>query len=544
MNITREDMPGRQVALTIELDPETVNSALDKAYRQMVNQYDIPGFRRGKAPRHMLERYVGTEMLTERAVKNILPQTVQSAISDQNIDALDVGDVEIISLSPLQVKVIVVQPPVIEIGDYSGVRVERDPVEITDEQVDQVLTELRRESAPWEEPAGPRPIKEGDMVYLDVEGFTTEGALEEAARENFPTIVGVARAGVPESVNVALADMSVGEEKDIADTLPEDYPNEALRGKDVTYHVTVRSIKSQDLPELDEEFAKKVGYDTVEALRTAVKENLEQRATEAAESKQVNSAMEQIITGASVDVPDMMVKEETDGMLKSLENRLKEQRLNLRQYLTYNGITEAEWREANRERARERVVNNLVLQEFARREQIAVEDADVDAEINTILGRFEGDELTQAQKVLTTDEARNDLLDRLFQQKLLERLTGIAEGRIEAAAPPDAEDDAATEEPADTAGEGTESAQAETPKVAKAGKGSKQAAAQIAEAGTSEEGDTASNADDATGTATDLEAVGGAAEVLGTGDVDLHSPNETGEARGGGTPEDAPGLGK
>lgn len=543
MNITREDMPGRQVALTIELDPETVNGALDKAYRQMVNQYDIPGFRRGKAPRHMLERYVGTEMLTERAVKNILPQTVQSAISDQNIEALDVGDVEIISLSPLQVKVIVVQPPVVEIGDYSGVRVERDPVEITDEQVDQVLTELRRESAPWEEPAEPRPIKEGDMVYLDVEGFTTEGALEEAARENFPTIVGVARAGVPEAVNVGLADMSIGEEKDIADTLPEDYPNEALRGKDVTYHVTIRSIKSQDLPELDEEFAKKVGYDTVEILRTAVRENLEQRATEAAESKQVNAAMDQIIASSNVDVPDMMVKEETDGMLKSLESRLKEQRLNLRQYLTYNGITEAEWREANRERAHERVVNNLVLQEFARREQIAVEDADVDAEINTILGRFEGDELTQAQEVLTTDEARNDLLDRLFQQKLLERLTGIAEGRIEAAAAPVAEDAVADEEPSETA-EGTGSVEVETPKATKTGKGSKSAAAQIAEAGVSEGSDTTSNDDAATGMATDLEAAGGAAEVLGTGDVDLHSPNETGEATGGGTPEDAPGLSK
>lgn len=522
MNITREDMPGRQVALTIELDSETVNSALDRAYRQMVNQVDIPGFRRGKAPRHMLERYVGTETLTERAVKNILPQAVQDAISDQNIDALDVGDVEIVSMAPLQVKVIVVQPPVIELGDYSAVRVERDPVEITEEQIDQVLTELRRESAPWQEPAEPRPVHEGDMVYLDLEGFTTEGALEEAARENFPTIVGVSHAGVPEVVNTALMDMSVGEEKDIADTLADDYPNEALQGKDVTYHVTVLSMKSQDLPELDEEFAKKVGYDTVEALHTAVRENLDQRATELAESKQTNTAMEQIIEGSTTDVPDMMVNEELDGMLKSLESRLKEQRLNLRQYFTYNGITEAEWREANRARARERVVSNLVLQAFARREGIAVEDAEVDAEITQILGRFEGDELTEAQEVLTTDEARSDLMDRIFQQKLLERLTGIVEGRIEAAPAPTDESEAATDESTQaTMEDNTEDAEAQAAHIST---------------------DTASDAD--TGSATDLEAAGGAAEVLGTGDVDLRSPNETGEAEGGGTPEDAPGLSK
>src|SRR5215210_679052 len=141
LNVTREDMPGRQIALTIELDMETVNSALDRAYRQMVNQVNVPGFRRGKAPRHILESYVGREMLTERAVKNILPQTVQDAIADQNIEAMDVGDVEIVSMAPLQVKVIIVQPPSIHLGDYSGIRVEKDPVEITPEQVEEVLTE-------------------------------------------------------------------------------------------------------------------------------------------------------------------------------------------------------------------------------------------------------------------------------------------------------------------------------------------------------------------------------------------------------------------
>ena len=197
MNITREDMPGRQVALTIELDPETVNTALDRAYRQMVNQVNIPGFRRGKAPRYMLERYVGRDELTERAVKNILPQTVQDAIEEQKIEALDVGDVEIVNLDPLQVKVIIIQPPIVELGDYSGIRVERDSVEITPEQVEEVLTELRRESAPWNEPEETRAIQEGDMVYVDLEGFTTAGPLEEASRDNFPTIVGVTRAGVP-----------------------------------------------------------------------------------------------------------------------------------------------------------------------------------------------------------------------------------------------------------------------------------------------------------------------------------------------------------
>jgi trigger factor len=519
LNITREDMPGRQVALTIELDPDTVNTALDRAYRQMVNQVNIPGFRRGKAPRYMLERYVGRDELTERAVKNILPQTVQDAIEEQKIEALDVGDVEIVNLDPLQVKVIIIQPPIVELGDYSGIRVERDSVEITPEQVEEVLTELRRESAPWNEPEDTRAIQEGDMVYVDLEGFTTAGPLEEASRDNFPTIVGVTRAGVPEVVNQALIGMTVGEEKDIADTLADDYPNEELRGKDVTYHVTVRSMKTQALPELDEEFAKKLNYDTVEALREAVQTNLSKRATESAESKQVNSVIEQMISASKVEVPDMMVNEELDNMLKNLDDRLKQQRLSIRQYFTYNGITEAEWREANREQARSRLVNNLVLQEFARREGLSVEEEEIDAEVQQIVASLDDEQRAQADEVFQNHEARHDVQDRVFQRKLMERIVGIAEGRIEAA-------------PAPAPAEG-ETAEA--------------AAGADMQAETSDaSGDTgdAAEADEAAGTAADLEEAGGAAELLGTGDADTRSPYETGDATGGGTPEDAPALDK
>lgn len=526
MNVTREDLPGRQVALTIDLDADTINTALDHAYRQMVNQVDIPGFRRGRAPRYMLERYVGTEMLTERAVKNILPQALQDAIAGQNIEALDVGEVEIVNMDPVQVKVVIVQPPKIELGDYGAIRVEKEPVEVTPEQIDQVMTELRREGAPWNEPAEPRPAREGDMVYLNLEGFTNEGPLEEAQRENFPTIVGMERGGgVPEIINKALEGMSVGGEKDLTDTLPEDYPIESLRGRDVTYHLTLNSLKEQELPELNDEFAKTVGFDAVDALREAVERNLRRRAEELAESKQLNSAIEQLVQGSTAEVPDVLVNEELDAMLKRLESRLKEQRINLRQYFTFNGVTENEWREANRERARERVVNSQVLQEFARREGIEVEENEVDNEIQTMLDRFEGQEKEQAQSVLTRDKARHDLEDRLYQRKVLDRLIGIYEGKVVAAPAPAEEGAEQPSEPIAEEGAAAESSEP-APKKSRA-----KAAAQAEGANEA-----------AQSNASDLEAAGGAAELLGTDNVDLRSPNETGEAAGGGTPESAPGL--
>jgi trigger factor len=491
------------VALTIELDPETVNTALDRAYRQMVNQVNVPGFRRGKAPRYILESFLGRDTLTERAVRNILPQTVEDALKGEDIEAMDVGDVEIVNLDPVQVRVVVIQPPAVELGDYSGLRVEREAVEITDEEVDRVLLEMRREGAPWEEPAEPRPIQEGDMVYINLEGFTSQGELEEAKRENFPTIVGMTRAGVPMTVSNALAGMGIGEEKDVTDTLLDDYPNEALRGMDVSYHVTALSMKEQKLQELDDEFAKKVSegeQETVEGLREFVLSSLRTRAEEAARDNQVNQAIEKLVEGSTVEVPDKMVDEELDEMLKRIETRLKQQRLTLRQYFTYNGTSEAEWREQRREDAKGRVIRTLVLQEFARRERIEVEDEDIDNEVQRMLDRFEGEEREQAEQVLGHQEARHDLEHRIYENKLVDRLVGIVEGTIEAApVPEEASEEAATD--------------------------------------TEAEGEAEGEAD-----ATALESAGGAAEVLGTGDVDLKSPYETGEAAGGGTPEDAPRL--
>lgn len=495
MNVTREDMPGRQIALTIELDPETINGAMERAYRQMVNQVNIPGFRRGKAPRYILERYVGLETLTERAVRNIIPDKVQEAIKAEDINAMDVSDVEIVNMDPVQVRVIVVQPPKVELGDYSAIRAEKESSEIGETDVEAVLLELQKEGAPWEEVTEPRPIKTGDMVYVDLEGFTTEGPLEAAARENFPTIVGLARAGVPEVVNAALEGMKVGEEKDVTDTLPDDYPVEALRGLDATYHVTVLQVKAQTLPEIDDEFAKKLGYDTVPALREAVERNLVRRAEENAESAQVEKIISDLVAGSTIEVPDVMVNEELDAMLKNLEGRLKESRINLRQYLTYNGTTEAEWREANRESAKERVIRTQALAEFARRENITVEDEDIDNETKTILERFEGTEREEAERVLGDHEARHDLEDRLFQKKIVERLVGIAEGKIEA-----------------------------TPVAA-------------------EEGIASAESDSET-TASDLVDAGGAAEVLGAGVLDVQSDNATGDAPDGGTPTTAPAVEK
>jgi trigger factor len=286
--------------------------------------------------------------------------------------------------------------------------------------------------------------------------------------------------------------MNVGEEKDIAATLPDDYPNEELRGRDVTYHLQAISMKEQQLPELDDEFTKTHGFDNVEALRETVDRNLKARAEEAAESNQVSEIIRQLVESSNVEVPDVMVNEELDAMLASLENRLREQRLTVRQYFTYSGLTEQEWRERSRDRARERVIQGLVLHDFAHAEDIEVGESEVEGEIEGMLGSFEGEEREKASSVLARSDTRRDVGDRLYQRKIVDRLIGIAEGRVVAKGP---------EQHAEAEAEAQE---AEGP------------------------------------SASDIENAAGAAELLNT--EEPHSANETGEAEGGGTPESAPAI--
>src|SRR5262249_48803813 len=159
-------------------------------------------------------------------------------------------------------------------------------------------------------------------------------------------IVGVEHGGIPKVVNDALEGMSVGDEKDITDTLPDDYPIESLRGKDASYHVKVLSMKEQQLPELNDEFAKTLNFDTVDAMRESIEKNLRERTENAAETTQVDKIIDELVSKATVDVPDVLVNEELDNMLKNLEERLKQSRINLRQYFTYGGMDEKEWRDS------------------------------------------------------------------------------------------------------------------------------------------------------------------------------------------------------
>jgi trigger factor len=452
VNITREDLPDRQVALTIELETAEVEPALQKAYRQLVGRVNIPGFRPGKAPRHVFERFVGREALIEQAVEGMLTTTLPAAIEEQGIDSTDISDVRIESTDPVTIRVVVDQPAKVELGEYDDIRVAREPVDITPDKVEEVLTSLRRREGTWAAPAEPRPARVGDRVVVDMETYTIDGPVKNMTGESLSMeLTATAPPTWPVEIDENIVGLSPGEEKDFAITFPEGYPDEDMRGKDATVHVKLQSLEELTVPDLDEAFTQKAaGVETVEELRQRIDESLRREAEENTERTQVDAVIQQMVDRSTVEVPSALIEREIDRSFERLGQRLKERHIDPKRYFTLTGTSEEEWRAAQREPARERLRQTLVLGEFARRAGVDVSDADVEQAIDERMQPFAGTPTEdRIREIFASHEQRHQIENQLFERRLMDRLVALAEGRLdELAATPDTADtdaDAATE---------------------------------------------------------------------------------------------------
>jgi trigger factor len=512
VNITREDLPDRQVALTIELGPEEMEPALQKAYRQLVGRVNIPGFRPGKAPRPIFERFVGREALIEQAVEGMIGTTLHQAIDEQGIEHTDISDVRIESTSPVTVRVVIDQPAKVELPDVSDIRVEREPVEVDDDKVEEVITELRKREGTWSTPEEPRPARTGDRVVIDMETYTIDGPVPNMTGESLSIELAASSAPTwPQEIDQNIVGMSPGDEKDFAITFPSAYPDEALREKDATVHVKLHSLEEQTLPDLDEAFTQKVAQlESVDELRQRIRENLLSDASAGAESKQVDEVIRQMVERSTVEVPRALIDREVDRQFERLSERMRQSHIDPRRYFSLTGTSEEEWRIQQRDPARDRVRQTLVLGEFAQREGIDVAPEDVEAAISERMEPYVGTPSEdRIREIFDTPEQRQQLENVLFERRLVDRLIALAEGR--------------TPEPAATA------APAEAETEAEAGS---EAAPVAASAAPATDGTTGADGDvlptpEITGavpaTAQEpgpLETAGGAAEVLSAGSTE------------------------
>jgi trigger factor len=444
VQITREDQPDRQVALLIEFAPDEIEPALNKTYQRLVNKVNIPGFRPGKAPRRMFEQFVGREALIQEATETLLAGAIKEALERENLHGAEVSDAKVETTDPLVVRVIFDQEPLVEVPDYSDIRVERDAVEVSADEVEKIIDRARRNAAEWQTPEDPRPARMGDRVTVDLETFTIDGPVPEMTGTGVVLELSEQTGPAwPREIDESLVGMQIDEEKDFAITFPEGYTDEKMRGRDATVHVKVTAMEEPILPELDDAFAEKVGQvPTVADLRQRIEENMRSEAEHTARGKQARAVLDQILERSNVEVSNAMINHDIEHRYQRLADELQKRRITPARYFTYEGLTEKIWREAQREPARIALKELLVLREFTEREGLSVSDAEVEAELARVMEEYKDNpNFEQLRGMFDTPEQREQISNRLFDRKLSERLIAIAEGTAGAAA------DAATPAP-------------------------------------------------------------------------------------------------
>ena len=456
MNITKESASPTEITLNVEMEPEDEEPFISRSYQRLAARVRIPGFRPGKAPRSIVETHLGRSALVQEALDFMVPETLDQVLKDENLQAFMEPQLEILDMEPVSFKAVVALEPVVELGDLHSIQLERQPVEVTQEQVDDVIEHLRYESAPWE-PVD-RSVQFGDLLSLNVLG--TIGG-EEAINDQGIDFVPQQENPLPvPGFSVYMEGMSEGQEKEFTLTIPEDHHQADYAGKDCHIRAKVLSIKEKQLPALDDEFARGVkdGYESLEALASFVRGQLTDNAENASQRQLEQDSLEELLKIANIQASEMIYARELDTMYEERERSVRSQRLDMDAYLSYIGQTEEQWREQLKPQAEKRLNTFLVLRKLAQDEDIDVDTDEVQAEIDSMLSEA-GESQESMRQVFSGDSARQSVRTSLLNRKVMQHLVQMVGASNESAgssadasgAQPQADQDSSVEqEPSET----------------------------------------------------------------------------------------------
>ena len=443
MKISTEHLPESQVALQIEVDDERLEKAMASAYRRLAAKTRIPGFRAGKAPRAVLERHLGEHAILHEAIDRLVPQVYREALDQEEIDAIDQAAYDLVTEQPLVVKFTVPVRPSVDLGDYTAMRLPREPVVVEPERVQDGLEGLRHRYATLE-PAT-RPIQWGDIVRADVHATADETVLVNEDDTEFQLVEGrtISLPGFAE----ALIGREKGAEFEFELPVTEDAPNKDLHGHQAHYRVRIQEVKQEKLAELDDEFARQVGegFADLVALRTRVEEDLRQALEQEAEHRYHDQILEALVERAQIEYPPVLVEHETERLFREqtggaagrdTDRPGAAQREELERYLQQAGKSEEELRAELQPMAENRVRQSLVLSQVVEAENIEVTDDEAEAEISRMTAGA-GSQGEEMRRFLSSDSAKESLRRSLVTKKTLERLVQIAS--TDGAAPEEAQ---------------------------------------------------------------------------------------------------------
>ena len=386
--ISCEKLEKSMVELQFSIDAETFKAAVNNAFKREGKKYAIPGFRKGKAPRHMIEKMYGSDIFHYDAVNDLFPEAYEAAVKEAKIDVVGRPDPEVVSMSEADgvvLKVKVAVKPEVELGEYAGLTVTKEAKNVNEADVDAEVKRMQDRNGRLLTREG--AAENGDTVDIDFEGFVDGKAFEGGKAEHYSLVLG-SGSFIP-GFEDQVVGHSAGEEFDVNVKFPEEYGAAELAGKDATFKIKLHEVKYKELPALDDDFAKDVSeYDTLDELKDSIRNNIKTNLDKQAEQKVENDLMDQVIANMKADIPDAMVDSRIDELVQDFEYRISQQGLKLADYLKYMGMDIEQFRAQFKEQADKQVKMRLAMEAIVAKEDITASDEEFEEEVKRIADAY------------------------------------------------------------------------------------------------------------------------------------------------------------
>ena len=412
MSVQVENLDKNMVKLTIEVPAEELEKAIEAAYKKQKNQISVPGFRKGKVPRVMIEKMYGVGVFYEDAANTLMQQNYPSAADESGVDIVSRPTVDVVQIEkgkPFIFTAEVAVKPEVTLGKYMGVTVTKIDTSVSEDEVNEALEQQRNNNARTISVTD-RPVAVGDTAVIDFEGFVDGVAFEGGKCENHPLEIGSHT--FIDTFEDQLVGKNAGDEVEVNVTFPEQYQAADLAGKPATFKVKINEIKTKELPELDDEFAQDVSeFDTLAEYKESLKKNLEEKKENEAKRTKEDEAVQKIIDKSKMDIPEAMIDTQCETMIEEFAQRIAQSGLSMDQYLQFSGLTVDGLKEQVRPEALSRIQASLVLEQIAKDENIEVSDEDVNAEIEKMAASYgmEADKLKEYMGDAEKDSMKKDL---------------------------------------------------------------------------------------------------------------------------------------
>ena len=386
--ISCEKLEKSMVELQFSIDAETFKAAVNNAFKREGKKYAIPGFRKGKAPRHMIEKMYGSDIFHYDAVNDLFPEAYEAAVKEAKIDVVGRPDPEVVSMSEADgvvLKVKVAVKPEVELGEYAGLTVTKEAKNVNEADVDAEVKRMQDRNGRLLTREG--AAENGDTVDIDFEGFVDGKAFEGGKAEHYSLVLG-SGSFIP-GFEDQVVGHSAGEEFDVNVKFSEEYGAAELAGKDATFKIKLHEVKYKELPALDDDFAKDVSeYDTLDELKDSIRNNIKTNLDKQAEQKVENDLMDQVIANMKADIPDAMVDSRIDELVQDFEYRISQQGLKLADYLKYMGMNIEQFRAQFKEQADKQVKMRLAMEAIVAKEGITASDEEFEEEVKRIADAY------------------------------------------------------------------------------------------------------------------------------------------------------------